>query len=481
MRKLATFVPTFLAACLCSAWATAAPGPTLETTAKDRRDLIVTIYNDNRGLVREVRSVSLPQGRFDLKYADVADKIVPQSVHIASRTDIKAVDVIEQNYKFDVLTPARLMERAVGTDITFVRENPASGAETRVKATLLAHEQGDVFKVGNEIVVGNLGRPVFAALPPAFVSRPTLVWALENKAAQRAHDLEVAYLTGGMTWHADYVTVLSADDKQCSINGWVTINNESGAAFDSARLALVAGTVHRAGPDQDMDGVADAPKAPPAGGKNGGSFSEESLLDYHLYSLGRVTDIKDKEQKQIALLTAAAVPVTKVLRLIANPSLSGSPDPLQENIHPKVFLEFHNNAASQLGMPLPMGTIRVYKADKSGGQQFIGEDSIQHTPNGEKVSLELGESFDVVADRRSVDFKALSRSLTESVYEVKVKNHKDEAAAVQIEEHLSGEWEILEATPTKGEKLDARRQRFTLSVPAKGEATLRYKVRARFD
>lgn len=284
-----------------------------------------------------------------------------------------------------------------------------------------------------------------------------------------------------MNWHADYVTVLSNDDKLCSINGWVTINNESGAAFDSARLALVAGTVHRAGPDVDQDGVADTPKAPPPGGKNAGAFSEESLLDYHLYSLGRVTDIKDKEQKQIALLTAAAVPVTKVLRLTANPSLSGSPDPLQENIHPKVFLEFVNNAASQLGMPLPMGTIRVYKADKSGGQQFIGEDSIQHTPNGEKVSLELGESFDVVADRRSVDFKALSRTLTESVYEVKVKNHKDEAAVVQVDEHLSGEWEILEATPIKGEKLDARRQRFTLKVPAKGETTLRYKVRARFD
>jgi hypothetical protein len=128
-----------------------------------------------------------------------------------------------------------------------------------------------------------------------------------------------------------------------------------------------------------------------------------------------------------------------------------------------------------------MGTMRVYKADKAGGQQFIGEDSIQHTPNGEKVSLELGESFDVVADRRSVDFKALARHLTESVYEVKVKNHKDEAAVVQVDEHLSGEWEILEASPVKGEKLDARRQRFVLTVPAKGEVTLRYKVRARFD
>ena len=480
MHKHNFLVPAFLAVATAAGAASAGPGPVLETTARDRREVLVTIYNDNRGLVREVRSLQLPQGRFDLKFADVADKIVPQSVHIVSRSDAKAVDVVEQNYKFDVLTPSRLMERAVGTEITFVRENPANGNETRVKATLLAHEQGDVFKMGNEIVIGNLGRPVFGSLPPAFVSRPTLVWSLDNKAAGKAHDLEVAYLTSGMTWHADYVTVLSADDKQCSVNGWVTINNESGAAFDAAKLALVAGTVHRASNGLDDDRGGEGTRNAP-GDKATGGFSEESLLDYHLYSLGRVTDLKDKEQKQIALLSATAVPVTKVLRLVASPSLSGSPDPLRENIHPKVLLELVNNAASHLGMPLPMGTVRVYKADKAGGQQFIGEDAIQHTPGGEKLSLELGESFDVVADRRSVDFKSLARYLTESVYEVKVKNHKDEAAVVQVEEHLSGEWEILEATPVKGEKLDARRQRFVLNVPAKGETTLRYKVRARFD
>ena len=475
MNRFLLTVPTLIATALCT-HAAAAAGTPLETTAKDRRDVIVTIYNDHRGLVREVRSVSLPKGRFDLKYADVADKIVPQSVHIASKTDGGAVDVIEQNYKFDVLTPSRLMERAVGTELTFVRENPATGAETRVKATLLAREQGDVYRVGNEIVIGHLGRPVFASLPPAFVSRPTLVWSLDNRAAPRAHDLEVAYLTGGMGWHADYVAVLSADDRESSLNGWVTLDNNSGASFDSARLALVAGNVHRASEeDGDLAGAAGLPP----GANQGGAFSEESLLDYHLYSLGRVTDIKDKEQKQIALLAASKVPVSKVLRLLGSPSLRGSPEPLQENLNPKVLMEFVNDARSQLGMPLPMGTVRVYKADKAGGQQFIGEDTIQHTPNGEKLSLELGESFDVVAERRSVDFKTLAKNLTESVHEVKVRNHKDEAASVQIEERLAGEWEILEST-VRGEKLDARRQRFTVQVPSRGEVVLKYKIRARF-
>jgi hypothetical protein len=458
----------------------AAAGPVLETTAKDRRDVIVTVYNDNRGLVREVRSVALPAGRFELKFADVADKIVAPSVHIVSRTDAAAVDVVEQNYKFDVLTPSRLMERAVGSDITFVRENPATGVETRLRATLLAHEHGDVFRVGTEIVIGHLGRPVFAALPPSFVSRPTLVWSLENRAAARAHDLEVAYLTGSMNWHADYVAVLTADDKQCGLTGWVTVSNESGAAFDSARLALVAGNVHRARGEDDDKPMAQ--REAPAGGKDrGGAFAEESLLDYHLYTLGRVTDIKDKEQKQVALLAASGVPVTKILRLAATPSLRGSPDSLRENLHPKVFLETVNSAQNRLGLPLPLGTVRVYKADKAGGQQFVGEDSIEHTPPGEKLKLELGESFDVVAERRSVEFKALSRHLTEATYEVKVKNHKEEAAAVQVEETFSGEWELLEAAPTRGEKLDARRQRFVLNVPAKGEVVLRYKVRAKFE
>ena len=469
-------IPTLCTIALVSSAVSAAAQP-LQTTAKDRRDVIVTIYNDNRGLVREVRQVSLPAGTFELEYADVADKIVAPSVHIVSRTDPKAVDVVEQNYKFDVLTPSRLMERAVGTDITFVRENPATGEETRVTARLLANERGSVFKVGNEIVIGNLGRPVFSELPPSFVPRPTLVWSLENKAAARAHDLETAYLTGGMSWQADYVAVLNAEDTQSSLNSWVTINNQSGAAFDQARLALVAGNVHQGGGDDDEDY---RPVQRRARGK-GGAFTEESLLDYHLYTLGRVTDIRDKEQKQIALMAAAEVPVTKVLRLEGHPSLRGSPDALEENLHPSVYLELRNDVASKLGMALPMGTVRVYKADKAGGQQFIGEDRIDHTPPGEKLSLLLGESFDVVAERKSVDFKALSQDLTEATYEVKVKNHKEQKAVVQIEEHFSGDWELLEASPTRGEKLDARRHRFTVEVPPDGEVVVRYKVRARFD
>ncbi len=471
-----TFIQAAGIAAVVASAGSAAAQP-LETTAKDRRDVIVTIYNDNRGLVREVRQVQLPAGRFELKFADVADKIVAPSVHIVSRTDARAVDVVEQNYKFDVLTPSRLMERAVGTDITFVRENPATGEETRVKARLLANERGKVFKVGNEIVIGNLGRPVFDELPPSFVPRPTLVWSLENNGAARAHDLETAYLTGGMNWQADYVAVLGANDDRTSLNGWVTINNQSGAAFDQARLALVAGNVHAVGGKDDDDY---RPVQRRARGR-GGAFTEESLLDYHLYTLGRVTDIRDKEQKQIALMAASDVPVTKVLRLTGHPSLRGSPDPLQENLHPSVYMEFRNDVASKLGMALPMGTVRVYKADKSGGQQFIGEDRVAHTPPGEKVSLLLGESFDVVAERKSVDFKALSRDLTEATYEVKVKNHKEEKVTVEIEEHFSGDWELLEATPTRGEKRDARRQRFTLEVPADGEVVLKYKVRARFD
>lgn len=480
MKRQFTFPvlgPSILLASLVGSISVSALATPLETTAKDRRDVIVTIYNDNRGLVREVRNVSLPAGRFELKFADVADKIVAPSVHIVSRTDARAVDVIEQNYKFDVLTPSRLMDRAVGTDVLFVRENPATGEETRVTARLLANERGAVYKVGNEIVIGNLGRPVFSQLPPSFVPRPTLVWSLENRAAARAHDLETAYLTGGMSWQADYVAVLSADDKQSSLNGWVTIDNQSGAAFDQARLALVAGNVHGAGGGED-DEYQPVQRRQPG---RGGAFTEESLLDYHLYTLGRVTDIKDKEQKQIALMAAAGVPVVKVLRLVGTPSLRGSPDALQENLHPAVFLEFRNDAASKLGMALPMGTVRVYKADQAGGQQFIGEDRVAHTPPGEKVSLKLGEAFDVVAERKSVEFKALSRDLTEVSYEVKVKNHKEEEVSVQVDEHFSGDWELLEATPTRGEKLDARRQRFVVKVPSRGEVIVRYKVRARFD
>lgn len=451
---------------------------TAETsTLADRKDLAVTVYNSNIALVRDVRRLRLPSGTFDLRFMDIAAQVNPATVHIVSLTAPKELTVLEQNYEYDLLNPQKLLEKYVGKEVTLVRLRTANNStvEESVKATLLANNEGPVWKVGNEIITGmGADRYVFPDLPGNLYSKPTLIWLLDNRQAGE-QTVEASYLTNEMNWNADYVLTVGQEQKAADLNGWVTINNHSGTAFKNAQLQLVAGAVHRIQPPipaarAEMQYALKAANAP--------QFAQEAISEYHLYTLERRTTLQNNETKQISLLSSTGVHIEKhfevngqsyYFRSQQNP---GAPfkDPVQ------VHLKFKNSEANSLGQPLPAGTVRVYQGDSKGRVQFIGEDSIDHTPKDETLDLHIGDAFDVVEERKQTDFRAFGSNTYEMAYQITLRNHKPDAIAVEVNEPIGGDWTMLEST-YKYQKTAAFAAQFVVPVAANGEAVLKYRVR----
>jgi hypothetical protein len=451
------------------------------TTEKDQTDLSVTVYNSNLALVRDVRQIRLQPGTFPLRFEDVAASINPATVHFRSLTDPAKLSVIEQNYEYDLLDPQKLLQKYVGREVTLVRPETDAGSTkwVQTKALLLSDNNGPVWKIGDEIVTG-MGADSyrFPDLPGNLYSRPTLVWTLENRGAD-AQRVEASYLTGNMNWSADYVLTVGRDEKTADLDGWVTLVNNSGAAYSNAKLQLVAGEVHRAEPAvagrvyAQMDMVAKAASAP--------QFSQEGFSEYHLYTLERRTSIQNNESKQISLLTGTGIPVEKYLSVegeqyyYRNPQGIGNaiPQPV------KVFYRFKNDQKSNLGMPLPAGTVRVYQADSKGGTQFAGEDKIDHTPKDETLRIYVGNAFDVVCERKQMDYKKLASNLYEMEYQIALRNHKDGPVTVEVREPVGGDWEVVNSN-FKWTKLDSSTIGFSIPVEKDGTATLDYRVRVKW-
>jgi hypothetical protein len=450
------------------------------STAQDQKDLAVTVYNSNVALVRDVRKLRLPAGIFDLRYMDIAAQVNAVTVHMVSLTAPKELSVLEQNYEYDLVSPQKLLEKYVGKELTLVRlvtENNST-KEVPVKATLLAYNEGPVWKVGEQIITGmGADRYVFPDLPENLYSKPTLVWLLENRKAGE-QTVEASYLTNQMNWNADYVLTVGAEQKAADLNGWVTIVNSSGTAFRNALLQLVAGEVHRVYEQvaRPMDRL--AMKAVPSAAPQ---FAQEAISEYHLYTLERRTNLQNNETKQISLLSSTGVGIEKLFRVdgqqyyYQNAQSPGTPikDPVQ------VHIKFKNSEANALGMPLPAGTVRVYQGDSKGRVQFIGEDRIQHTPKDETLDLYIGNAFDVVAERKQTDYQRLGSRTAEMAYEIALRNHKPEAITVQVNEPIGGDWTMEEAN-FKWEKTAAFAARFTVPVEANAEAVLKYRVRVKW-
>jgi hypothetical protein len=442
--------------------------------AAERSEVFVTVYNTNLALVREVRGIDLPKGEVTVEFEDVAKEIRPETVAIKA-VDKAGLDVLEQNYEYDLLTPARLMDKYEGLSLKLVKENPKTGEERKTSALLLSNQGGGVFKTSDGITFGDVGRPVLPELPDNFVTHPTLRWMLlSQKAGKR--QVEAAYLTGGISWKADYVLVLDKKDKTADLKGWVTLDNNSGATFERANLALVAGDVNQA-QQQYPRGSTVYMKTKAAGG----GFQEEGLFEYHLYTLERPTTIADRQQKQVSLLEAAGASVKRVLKvrgryLQLQGALGPGNEPKQDV---EAYIEFINSKKQGLGMPLPAGVVRVYKADSRGGQQFLGEDRIDHTPKDEKVEIKVGNAFDVVAERRQTEYRRVSDRVHQSEWEIKLRNHKKEKVTVQVEEAMSGDWEVLKSSH-KSERKDASTLRFEVDVQPGGETVVTYRVQTRY-
>jgi len=451
------------------------------TTEKDQTDLSVTVYNSNLALVRDVRQIHLQSGVFPLHFEDVAASIMPATVHFRSLTDPAKLGVIEQNYEYDLLDPQKLLQKYVGREITVIRTN-ISGDATKwnlEKGLLLADNNGGtVWKIGDEIVT-NAQPYTFPDLPGNLYSRPTLVWTLENRGAD-AQRVEASYLTSNMNWSADYVLTVSRDETSADLDGWVTLVNNSGAAYTNAKLQLVAGQVHRTEPQppakarnyMQLEAVAGGPVS---------QFQQEGLSEYHLYTLERRTSIQENESKQISLLTGTNVPVEKYLSVEGQQYFYRNPQGIGNAIPQpvKVYYRFKNDEKSGLGMPLPAGTVRVYQADSKGATQFAGENSIDHTPKDETLRIYVGNAFDVVCERKQMDYKKIANDLYEMEYQISLRNHKGGPVTVEVREPVGGDWEVVDSN-YKWTKLDATTIGFSIPVEKDGVATLDYRVRVKW-
>ena len=447
--------------------------PRGRSTAADRESVAITVYNQNFGLVREIRNIPVGVGLIELEFGDVASAIQTETVHIQSLN--APFQILEQNYQYDLLSPQKLLEKYVGRTVKVYRFNPETEREEFVEAEVLSVNNGTILRIGDEITFNYPGRIAFPEVPDNLIAEPTLVWLAQSEAERQR--LEASYLTNNLNWKADYVMVINEDDDEAGLTGWVTLTNNSGATYENARLKLVACDVQRlsGGRGQMMEyaRMEAADMAAP-------QFSEEGFFEYHLYTLGRPTTVKNNEQKQVTLLEAAGFDVTK--RLIfygAEYYYRGQYGEVVSNQKVDVRLEFDNSEDNRLGMPLPAGVVRVYKEDESGAQQFIGEDRVDHTPRDERIRIRMGDAFDVVGDRRQMDWTALGSCVSESTWEVQLRNHKDDDVEVDVIEPIGGDWDILSSSH-RATKLDAHTFRFRVDVPARGETTIDYRVRVRW-
>ena len=442
-------------------------------TRESKQDVMVTIYNGNLGLVKDTREARLDAGMLEVQFADVAALIDPTSVHLKSLTDPAGLRILEQNYEYDLLTSAKLLEKYVGKTVRLYQSNG-----TYQEATLLS-TNGPIYEINGQIHMGHPGQVVLPALPENLVSQPTLMWLLRSAKAATQR-VEASYLTGGISWKSDYVMVVNPTDTRADLTGWVTIDNKSGSTYSNAALKLVAGDINRA-VDRRREGrlMEMAAKASSVELADR-DFKSEGFFEYHLYTLDGRTTIKDNQTKQLALMAASEVPVDKHFIYYGaadyHRTQYGVP---MSNQKVGVYLELKNSKENRLGQPLPKGKVRVYKADTSGSQQLIGEDWIDHTPKDEKIRIKMGEAFDVVGQRTQKDWKRIASNLYEVEWEITLRNHKQDAVTVEVIEPMPGDWEVLRATHPH-EKIQAFTAQWKIPVAKDGESRLSYRIRVRF-
>ena len=460
---------------LLSGGVAAAEG-TRATDLGDQSAVEVTVYNSNVGLVKDLRKITLAKGEQELRFMDVASQIIPASVSIRSLSAPDALSVLEQNYEYDLLNPAKLLDKYVGKEVKLVTRNPYTDKEEIVMATVLSNNGGaPVFRIANEITFNHPGRVIFPKLPESLIAKPTLVWLLKS-ATSGPQNIEALYLTNGINWRADYVLLLDEKDTRANLSGWVTIDNKSGAPYRDARLKLVAGDINRVSAPRPLLKAARSDMmaaAPP-------QFKEEGFFEYHIYTLERKATLKENQTKQISFLEAQNIPVKKEFVYKGAPYYyQARYEDTQSKEKVAVFVEARNSQVDHLGMPLPKGVIRVYKLDSDGSLQFIGEDEIDHTPKDELIRVRLGSAFDIGATRKQTQWEKISKDTYEVAFELSLRNHRKEDAVVKVVEPLPGDWKVMESSlPYKKE--DAHTIFFDVPVKKDGETKLTYRVRVRY-
>jgi len=423
--------------------------------------LAITIYNDNLALVRDERALNFEKGMKEYRFTDVAAQIDPTSVHFKTLSKDKNINLLEQNFEFDLVGTQRLLEKYIDQQIIALTTEGNS-----FNGKLLSAQSGDVIIETNEKLIklvkaSTLETIEFPSLPTGLITRPTLVWLLQcNKAGN--YNSEISYLTKGINWHAEYVAVIDDKDTELELSGWISVENRSGASYENAKLKLVAGDVNIIQPAMPpRTYLAKAAYVDEAASQ----FEEKSFFEYHLYTLQRPATIKDRQIKQLSLFPPANAKVKKIF------TYNGQRDKQKVRVN----IELQNSKTNGLGMPLPKGKIRVYKTDVDKSQEFIGEDLIDHTPKDEKLRVYLGNAFDIVGERIVKDVKKIGRRSRQETVEITLRNHKTEDVSITVIENLWGDWEFIGQTPRILKK-DAYKVEFEITVPADGEKTFEYTV-----
>jgi hypothetical protein len=427
-------------------------------------DLHLTVYNRNLGLVREIRSCEVVRGDSQLAIDNVAAQIDPTSVHLREEGTDTGLEVLEQNYQYDLASPDRILERALNEPITALS---AAGEPLRGKLVAFTHDQIVLQREDEGLSLlrrDKVGDLRLEALPRGLITRPTLLWNVRARHSGRC-EVELSYLTQGLDWHAEYVITTDAGDTQAELAAWVSVDNHCGTDFDNAQLHLIAGDLHRVATPQPVPKMMAEYAMRTA---NDAGFEEEALFDYHLYTLPHATSLRDRETKQLALFPATSIPVEKRYEY----------EPWRNAKQVEVVLEFRNSRESGLGIPLPGGTVRAYKRDRSGSQHFIGEDRIAHTPRKERVSLKLGNAFDIPVERTVLERERISSNTQEEQIRVQIRNRKEERVTVVVRDRLWGEWKILRSSHDH-KRIDANTAEWAIQVAADGETELTYTTRQR--
>jgi len=445
----------------------------------------ITAYNSGFALVKEVRNVDISKGVKFYDFMDVAALIEPESLLFKSITDSKSIAVLEQNYKYDLMNAQSILSKMIGQRVTL--KDGVTGTLLSSPGVGAAASAGLIVKLDSGKIAMYPSIEAIDTLPGDLIARPTLNIMIDSDNSKK-HDVELSYITRGISWNADYVCLINADDNKVDLNGWVTLVNNCGTTFKNANLSLVAGDVKRA-PQNNI--YSDAMFAQGAAGikmKKENNFEEQSLFEYHLYKLGRNTDIFNNENKQVSLLNGSNVNCNK--KFVYAPRLrnvyyclnydnGARAYATSDQYKIAVSIEFLNSKDNGLGMPLPKGNVKVYKADKEGNQQFIGEDKIDHTPKDEKITLDIGNAFDILGEYKLTNYKRISNKEIEETYEVTIRNHKSSKETVTFYENAWGDWNIT-STNAKYNKVDAQTIEFPIEVSANGTKIINYTIRTKY-
>jgi len=426
----------------------------------------LTVYNQHFGVVRDVRSMDIKTGV--LRFRDVATGIDPTSVRFKSLTDPDGTTIVEQNFEYDLINTFAALDRYLDENVSVTTKQGKV-----YRGRLLSFDEEQLIIGGDEGFFmihrpDNVQSIDFGAVLNGLLTRPTLLWKIATDKPGKQL-VEVTYQTEGMFWHADYSAVVNRDDTMMDLASWVTLVNQSGAAYKDARVKLVAGDVNREPMEVREAGVTHFGLTAPA-------VAEKQFFEYHMYTLPMATTVAKGEVKQVELLRAYRVPVTK--RYVFEPSgrywhqRYGDPNTFKAN----VYIEFRNSAESRLGMPLPKGKVRVYKNDPDdNAPEFIGENEIDHTPKDEPVRLYVGDAFDVVGSRTTVDHQIGAGTTMDSI-RIDLANHKDQDIVVRIREHMGeGDWNIEKHEP-EFKKIDSNTIEFDVPVKAGGTSAATYTV-----